>query len=202
MSNPISIINNTGSVTVGGSSDLSLTIATIILASITLGIGLVTVWYMRKENKKNALLDVFKMLNNDTQKNAENALLENYRTNSLYDGQILREHLVESSAKIVWRNYDQIGLLIKRGLIAKKDFFYMFGKIVIIQHWILFQEINRRRLLGELDFMTNFTRLATDCYHYWNKKGKHRLPRDPLRNMEIHKDTIKQWEESLREELL
>ena len=197
MGNPIEIINNTGSVTVGGSNDLSLTIATIILASVTLGTGFVTIWYMRKENKRKAMLDVFGMLNNDTQKNAERALLENYRNNSLYDGQILREHLVESSAKIVWRNSDQIGLLIKRGLIAKKDFFYMFGKIAIIQHWILFQEMNRRRMMGESDFMVNFTLLAVDCYHYWSSKGKDRIPREPQGNTEIQETVINQWKDSL-----
>ena len=200
MGNPIEIVNNTGSITVSGFNDVSLTIATIILASVTLGIGFVTIWYMRKENKRKVMLDVFGMLNNDTQKNAESALLENYRNNSLYDGQILRVHLTESSAKIVWRNYDQIGLLIKRGLITKKDFFYMFGKTVIIQHWILFQELKRRRLLGESDFMTNFTRLAIDCYNYWNEKGKNRLPREPQGNTEIREEVIKQWEESLPKE--
>ena len=175
-----------------------LTVIVTAISVVVAGIAIkVQQYYAKKQSDREALLDVFEMINNDTHKNAESALLENFRNNALYNVGIMHEHLVRSSATPVWRNYDQIGLLIKRGLIPKSDFFYMFGKIAIIQHWILFQEINRRRLNGEIDFMINFTRVAIDCYYYWKGKGENRVPREPITNTVIQETVIKQWQESL-----
>lgn len=208
------IINSTGKtiVTINALPDSNYLLPTLLIIA-TFAIAITTIITMISSNKRQdrqitilenqnnatALLEVFKMLNNDTHKNAESALIDNYRAkeNPLYENQILRDPPFGSSMNIVCRDYDQIGLLIKRGLIPEKDFFNMFGKLVITYHQILFQEIRRRRLLGESDYMTNFTNLAIQCYDYWEQKGRDRLPRDPKSNGEITRENVNFWKESL-----
>ncbi len=114
----------------------------------------------------------------------------------MYDGQNIRDPPFGSSANIVTRNYDQIGLLAKRGLIPKKDYFEMFGKMTILYHHILFMDMNNRRLVkGEIDYRTYFTILAIESYEYW--ANKNRIPFDPLTGKSIPQIALQQWQESL-----
>lgn len=190
---PIQIINNTGTINMN-QPDINWIILTApIVAGI---IGFFTIWYSKKQHNRNAIIDVFGILNNVDHKKAEHEIIFYFKANTLYDGGKISFHY-ENSASIVCRNYDQLGLLVERELVPRKDVFYMFGKIIIISHWVLFQEIKCRRLLGESDYMVNFTRLAIDCYNYWNEKGNNRLPREPQGNMEIKEGAIEQWKESL-----
>jgi len=174
-----------------------LNIVVTTIAVVVAGIAIkVQQYYQKKQFDRDAMIDVFGMLNNSQHKFSENSIIDIFKTNNLYNVGILNP-AVEESATTVWRNYDQIGLLVERGLVPKNDIFHMFGKIVIVSHWVLFQELKRRRLLGESDFMTNFTHLAIDCYNYWKNKGKDRLPREPQGNTVITESSINQWKESL-----
>lgn len=142
------------------------------------------------------MIDIFEMLNNDTHKNAESALLLNYSENSLYTGQNIRDPPFGATANIVSRDYDQIGLLVKHRLLPKGKYFEMFGKMTVLYHHILFMDIdNRRKARGEPDLRIYFTKLAIDGYEYWKKRN--RLPFDPLTGQSIPQTALEQWKESL-----
>ncbi len=180
-----------------------------LLVGATACIAIVTAYFMRssnnkqdeqleildKQNKTTAMLEVFKMLNNDTQKNHEAALIREYRENTLYEGQNVRCPF-DVSASIVSATYDQVSLMVKNDWIPKEDCYEMFGKMVILYHHILFEDIeNRRTARGEMDYRTFFTKLAIDCYEYW--AGKNRLPFDPRTGQVINEFRLQQWKVSL-----
>ncbi|TBR08515.1 MAG: hypothetical protein EPO62_06450 [Candidatus Nitrosotenuis sp.] len=196
MVDPIQIINNTGTVNIGQSHVDWLILTAPLVAAV---IGFFTIWYSRKQHNRNAMIDIFEMLNEDNHKGnhkaAQEILFTAHKENRLYDSGGFIIDGYKPTVNIISRNYDEIGLLANRKLIPRKDFFYMYGKLVVVSHFILFYAINHKRLHGEPDYMTNFTKLAIHCYYYW--KDERRLPRDPRTNKEIEKSVIKEWEKSL-----
>lgn len=176
----------------------NLVYATWVLAVATIMIGFFTIQFSQKQNQRNALMEIFKMLNNEEHKYSETQIIDRFRQGDLYNVGMIPDIWLPS-VKVVMRNYDQLGLLVsKRGLIPKKDdILDMFGTLVVVSHLVLFQEINRRRLTQERYSMMNFTHLAIDCYKYWKDRGQ--TPRHPLSNQEIDENEINRWVESLPE---
>lgn len=172
------------------------TLTAPIVAAI---IGIVTIWHSRKQHNRIAMIDIFSMLNKDTDqgnhKLSQELIFIAHKENRLYNLDAVVD-AYKGSANIISRNYDEIGLLSNRRLMPRKDFFYMYGKLVVVSHFILFQSIkHRREVQNESDYMANFTKLAIDCYFYW--KNKKRLPRDPKTNKEIDESVVKEWKKSL-----
>lgn len=141
-----------------------LVLGTFLAATITLAIGLSTIYHQRKANKRAATIDVFEMLNNPEHKNAEGILSIAARSNILMDGNQtpIRFH---NEADIVSRNYDQIGMLVSKGLVHSNEYYFMFGQVtirtyIILRQWIDSENTNGRR------FRTYFRDLARDSYQY------------------------------------
>lgn len=194
---PVEIVNGTiRFVQQSDPSTSNLVYATWALAGATIVIGYFTIRYSQKQNQRNALMEIFKMLNDKEHKYSESLIIDRFRQKDLYNMGTIPQAF-EASAYAVLRNYDQLGLLTsRRGLIPKKDdILYMFGTLVVVSHLVLFEEINNRRLTQEKYFMTNFTELAIDCYDYW--KRKNHIPRHPLTNEPITQNEVDRWKESL-----
>ncbi|MGB9002533.1 MAG: hypothetical protein WCC52_01840 [Nitrosotalea sp.] len=207
------VINATGKtiITVNAIPDANYLFPALLVGA-TLVIAVVTALSMRSSNKKqdkqitileqqsnlNAMLEVFKMLNNDTHKNAESVLSLQYsgHEKNLYVGQNVNGTFL-TQANTVSRNYDQLGLLVERGLIPKNDYYEMFGTMTVLYHHILFVDFdNRRTARGERDYRTFFTRLAINCYEYLEKIN--RIPFDPLTGQSIPQTVLQQWRVSLQ----
>ena len=199
MAFPVEIVNGTIHIVTQSDPTTSyLVYATWALVGATIFIGYLTIRFSQKQHQRNALMDIFKMLNNEEHKYSEDLIIGRFRQGDLYDVGMLTPTF-EPSAKVVMRNYDQLGLLItRRGLIPKKDdILDMFGTLVVVSHLVLFLEIDRRRLANESYSMVNFTKLAIDCYNYW--KRKEHIPRHPLTYQPITEDEVKRWKDSLPE---
>jgi hypothetical protein len=192
MDYPIQIANGTSPVIVR-SEDPMFSILQIVIPVIATGlIAYFTIRFSQKQHQRNALTEVFQMLNKSEHKDAESALIANFRGE-----RILTPSFLEDYSNIVCRDYDQLGLFAsRRGLIPKKDdVMEMFGTLIVLSHLVLFQRINNRRQSQESYYMINFTKFAIECYDYW--KTKQHIPRHPLTNQPITEDEIKRWKDSL-----
>jgi hypothetical protein len=158
-------------------------ISTIVIALI----GVYTMKYNKKQHDRSAIIDLFEMLNNSDHKSAEYQIMEGFRNHNLYDGRQIAFPFKEY-AKIVWRNYDQVGLLIERKLIPENDFYSTFGKVTVISYFALSNAIENERMMGHRHFMARFTNLAIDCLEYWEKKKS--LPINPLTNDDIYRENL------------
>lgn len=152
-----------------GYTDLLLVIGTFVAVTVTIVVGYYTVRYQRKETDLDSMKYVFELLDPD-QKSLEYALRDYYVGNTLYENDRIRNTFVDMAAK-VWRNYDQIGLFFKNGLLPRNDYCKMFGKITVVYYFILKKEIDARRKDAP-DFMYFFKELALDCWYYWSRQGK------------------------------
>lgn len=169
---PIQIINNTGTVNLNQTDVNWLLLVAPIVAGI---IGFFTIWYSRQQHNRNAIIDVFRMLNTEEQKNAENIIIEAYKYGNLYHMGLLNDPFV-ANGQLVSRNYNQVGLLAKRKLIPRNDYFQMFGIHTVVYHHMLFSYIKDQRIIrGDKDFRSYFTELSIDCYNYWKKEGYHEI---------------------------
>jgi len=147
---------------------LLVPIISVIVVSL---VGVVTIRYTKKQHDRNAMMDLFKMLSNTNHKLAEDKIIEAYQNNNLMIDGILTQPFQEF-AKTVWRNYTQAGVLVEKGLIPKKEYYLMFGIKTVVMHYILNQELTRRRHSTPQHYIAaRFTNLAFDCFVYWSKKN-------------------------------
>ena len=143
-------------------------IISVIVVSL---IGVATIRYTKKQHERNAMMDLFKMLSNTNHKQAEDQIIEGHQNNNLMKDGILA-HPFQEYAKTVWRNYTQAGVLVEKGLIPKIDYYLMFGIKTVVMHYILNQELTRRRQTTPQHYIAaRFTNLAIDCFEYWSKHG-------------------------------
>ena len=109
------------------------------------------------------------MLKEDAHKDTEDEVISRFKNGTL--GAILKSPKFQKDVKKVWRTYDQIGLLVNKNLIPKKEFYHLFGLKMVSVYFCLSSEIEQRRLTRPFSLMY-FTNMAIDCWEYWNKKGK------------------------------
>ena len=139
-----------------------LVVGTFIGAGASGLIAYGTIRYSKRQHERTAMKDIFEMLNNDTHKAGEINILVRYNFGDLMvDDKI--NPAVEDWVKIVWRNYDQAGLLVTNNLVPKNAYYKMFGKVTIIAYHMLREEILRRRNESP-EFMMYFEELAKDCF--------------------------------------
>ena len=141
--------------------------APIISVIVVILIGYFTIRFNQKQYNKNALIDVFETFNS-LHKSREEIIFNAYRENYLYKANELTAVAIEP-AKHIMRNYDQIGLLFNRSLIPKEDYFFMYGRLTVVIHFVLFLHIDKERKLGRKHYVTFFTKLAIQCYDYWKE---------------------------------
>ena len=169
--------------------------APIISVGVVVLIGLFTILFNKKLYDRNALIDVFETFDSN-HKNSEEIILSAYKIdNNLYNMNEIAQPF-HGYTKTVSRNYDQIGLLFERGLIPKKDYYSMYGRITVAIHIVLFEAINKERIMGRKHHLIYFTKLAISCYEYW--KNENDLPRDPKSNKDISETSLQAWKDSLK----
>jgi len=143
-----------------------LIIGIFVSVSVVLAVGIFTIYFQRKENKRRSTIDVFEILNNEIHKDAEQNLRTASRKGTLLINNTISDDFHED-ADIVSRNYDQIGGLIRQGLIEPNEYYFMFGGVtmtsfIVLRPWL---ELSRNE-----NFRVYFRRLAEDCYHYFLRK--------------------------------
>ncbi len=137
----------------------TITIPIISIIAISL-IGALTWQYSKKQHERSALVDVFKIIDDQNHKNAESNLR-----------QFFLRHMLEfpyADADLVRRNYDKIGVLIEAGLVPKKQYYLTFGVITVVSYFILKEYIIEKRKNGQKFHMARFTNLAIDCFIFWD----------------------------------
>jgi hypothetical protein len=123
------------------SNQTYLTIITIIVAAISAGAAWTTYHYAKNAYHFNALIKVFDMLNDNAHRNARIRL---YRVNGVRDEDMRRAYLKELGVKdealktiipesqnIVLADLDQIGTLVKNGLVPEKEFLEVYWNTVV-----------------------------------------------------------------------
>jgi hypothetical protein len=151
-----------------------LTIADIAGAAIV-GLVIVTVYYQKRERKFDGMMEVFKLLNGTEQREARLKLFEAYhmykKTKDLgiFQTDIYREYVERTI-----HDMDEIGSLVRNGLVSKGLFFDVFWNITV-RCWNASKEfIGYRRSTRQFPhYMINFETLAKEAELYGKKYHGH-----------------------------
>jgi len=165
--------------------DIILILQFMLAPIVATTIAAFTIHYAKKSHKRIAMMDVFHMINNDLQKTTEDKIIKLFKEEKLDEG--LKNQEFYEYVKKVWRNYDQIGSLIKNGLIPKKEFYNLFGIKMTALYFCLLLEIERRRKTKPFSLLY-FTNMAIDFFEYWTKKGneiKNPRTNSPLKQSDL-----------------
>jgi hypothetical protein len=175
----ISITENAADVNTVGfdTSDILegiLTIADIAGVAIV-GLVIVTVYYQKRERKFDGMMEVFKLLNGTEQRESRLKLFEAYhmykKTNDLgiFQTEIYREYVERTI-----HDMDEIGSLVRNGLVSKGLFFDVFWNITV-RCWNASKEfIGYRRSSRQFPhYMINFETLAKEAELYGKKYHGH-----------------------------
>ena len=99
--------------------DILIIILSSIAPIIAAIIAVFTIFYLKKSHERTAMMDVFHMITDD-HKNNEDTIIARYKDGTLK--KIYANPTFQLQTKKVWRIYDEIGLLVSKGLIPKEEF--------------------------------------------------------------------------------
>lgn len=138
----------------------------VFVAAITIYIQQI---YSKRQSNRDALTDIFGMLNETSHKGAEKNLYDAYEKNGtlMRDGKLDPDR--KDPASVVKRNYDQIGAMMSGDLIPKTEYYRIFGVLTVVSYFILKESIEVERKNYKYH-MTHFTNLAIDCFSFWDKQ--------------------------------
>jgi hypothetical protein len=151
----------------------------LIIADIAgvaiVGLVIVTVYYQKRERKFDGMMEVFKLLNGTEQRESRLKLFEAYhmykKTKDLgiFQTEIYREYVERTI-----HDMDEIGSLVRSGLVSKGLFFDVFWNITI-RCWNASKEfIGYRRSSRQFPhYMLNFETLAKEAELYGKKYHGH-----------------------------
>jgi len=145
-----------------------LVIGTFSAVAVTLVVGLITIYYRKKENERSALIDVFKIFE-ESHKSDENALRLAFERDQLYVNGRIAEKFCDIYRKVT-RRYDEVGLLVSNGMVPKKDYYDMWGVLTVVMYYILKKESDEIKNKHS-HHRTYFRTLALDSLAYWNGAG-------------------------------
>jgi hypothetical protein len=139
------------------------------------GLVIVTVYYQKRERKFDGMMEVFKLLNGTEQRESRLKLFEAYhmykKTKDLgiFQTEIYREYVERTI-----HDMDEIGSLVRSGLVSKGLFFDVFWNITI-RCWNASKEfIGYRRSSRQFPhYMLNFETLAKEAELYGKKYHGH-----------------------------
>jgi hypothetical protein len=151
-----------------------LTIADIAGVAIV-GLVIVTVYYQKRERKFDGMMEVFKLLNGTEQRESRLKLFEAYhmykKTNDLgiFQTEIYRRYVERTI-----HDMDEIGSLVRNGLVSKDLFFDVFWNTTI-RCWNDSKEfVDYRRSSRQFPhYMINFETLAKEAELYEKKYHGH-----------------------------
>jgi hypothetical protein len=116
-------------------------IAALIGAAITLSI----VFYQRRQQQLNAILEAFKILNNDEHRQAREEVYSAFAQYDKGQKKIFENDRVRKRAAMVRADFDEIGLLVVNGLLPKEMFLDAYWNTIIISWKALRDDIDRER---------------------------------------------------------
>ena len=144
-----------------------LVVATFSAVIVTLGVGISTIYYRKKENQRSALIDVFKIFD-ESHKNDENTLTLAFERDQLYVNGRIKSH--DDKYRKVTRKYDEVGLLVSNGMVPKEDYYRMWGVLTVVMYYILKIEFNAIRIKHP-HHRIYFKELAHDSFFYCARFG-------------------------------
>jgi hypothetical protein len=150
-------------------------IITDIAGVAIVGLVIVTVYYQKRERKFDGMMEVFKLLNGTEQRESRLKLFEAYhmykKTKDLgiFQTEIYREYVERTI-----HDMDEIGSLVRNGLVSKGLFFDVFWNITV-RCWNASKEfIGYRRSSRQFPhYMLNFETLAKEAESYGKKYHGH-----------------------------
>ncbi len=173
--------------TIFTSLNVVITAIAVVVASIAIK---VQQYYAKKQSDREAMTDIFGMLNETPHKSAEKNLYDAYKETGtlMKDGKLDPNR--EGPAEVVRRNYDQIGAMISSNLIPSTEYYRIFGVLTSVSYFILKESIEKEREKHKYH-MAHFTNLAINCFNFWDKQKKEEKPEitDP-KNKPITKDML------------
>lgn len=159
----------------------------VLVAAVTIYIQQM---YAKKQSNREALTDIFGMLNETPHKSSEKNLYDAYEQYGtlMKDGKLNPDR--KDPASVVKRNYDQIGAMISGDLIPKTEYYRIFGVLTVVSYFILKESIEVERKNYKYH-MAHFTNLAIDCFNFWDRQKPDVKPeiKDPKGN-KIEKDML------------
>jgi hypothetical protein len=175
----ISITENAADVNTVGfdTSDILegiLTIADIAGVAIV-GLVIVTVYYQKRERKFDGMMEVFKLLNGTEQRESRLKLFEAYHMyKKTKDLGIFQTEIYRIYVERTIHDMDEIGSLVRNGLVSKGLFFDVFWNITV-RCWNASKEfIGYRRSTRQFPhYMINFETLAKEAELYGKKYHGH-----------------------------
>jgi len=166
---PFQITNYTEPIIIRA-NDLPFTILQLIIPVVASAfIALFTIRYSNKSHQRNAMMDVFHMLNEGKNKETEDDMIKHFR-NGNFDKYLKDYPEFYDDVRKVWRTYDQIGILISKRLIPKKEFYLLVGLKMVALYLCSHNEIQNRRITRPRS-MTYFSNMSIDCFEFYEKRG-------------------------------
>ena len=159
----------------------------VLVASVTI---YVQQFYAKMQSNREALTDIFGMLNETPHKSAEKNLYDAYEEN----GTLMKDGKLDPNRKdpssVVKRNYDQIGAMVSGKLIPTTEYYRIFGILTVVSYFILKESIEIERKNYKYH-MAHFTNLAIDCFNFWDKQKLDAKPeiKDP-KGMKIERKML------------
>jgi hypothetical protein len=151
-----------------------LTIADIAGVAIV-GLVIVTVYYQKRERKFDGMMEVFKLLNGTEQRESRLKLFEAYHMyKKTKDLGIFQTEIYRTYVERTIHDMDEIGSLVRNGLVSKGLFFDVFWNITV-RCWNASKEIvgYRRSSRQFPHYMINFETLAKEAELYGKKYHGH-----------------------------
>jgi len=152
----------------------------------------------KEKNKREALIEVFKLLNDNAHRNARrrvhrlrNASSIEQKREILYDMNACRkddldpkiEAIHTESKEIVKADFEQIGALVKQQLVPQDDFIEIYWHTIILSWNDLDGEIKKMKVANP-SYMRNFGDLKIKADEY-REKNHNNLKEDDLNKFDI-----------------
>lgn len=139
-----------------------------IAATIGLPVSLITFYYQKKQQKFNALIEVFQLLNNEEHRQARAKVYDVYKQFSEGNVSAFKEN--QSTIAMVRADFDQMGTLIDNNLIPKKIFLEVYWHTILISWKALEKNIEDEiRIRANPSYMKYFKKLKDEAENYWQK---------------------------------
>ena len=171
--------NNPDSTAAESNGSVAILMAILTVADISgiavVGLVIATVYYQKRERRFAGLIESFKLLNGKEQREARLKLFEAYhKYKKANDLGIFQDEIYREYVERVIHDFDEVGSLVRNGLISKNAFFDVFWNTTI-RCWNASKvTIDHRRSSRDFPhYMINFEMLAKEAELYMKKHHEH-----------------------------
>jgi hypothetical protein len=147
-------------------STLLIPLISIVVVSL---IGLFTWKYSKKQYERNAINDIFNMLDSPENKEAEDLLI---KSQGNYNAEEFLPDNYDQAITTIRRNYYKIRLMIDEGLVPPKPIYLTYGHKLVQLYDICRPQIEKIRKNNASHYASYFTNLAIDCLNYYFDKNE------------------------------